>query len=285
MADQKKRLATNVDGEFFVDSTCIDCDACRQIAPTVFAEFGSYSSVQAQPRSEKETREAWQALLSCPVAAIGCTGKNRAEEIQAEFPIKVAEGIYYCGFTSRKSYGANSYFIQHPDGNWLIESPRYVKKLAERFEQLGGVKYIFLSHRDDVADAAKYAEHWKSKRIIHEDDLDAEPKAEIVLEGANDTVIDSDFRIIFTPGHTAGHCVLLYKNKYLFTGDHLYFDRDLQHLSAFRDYCWYSWSDQKQSMAKLIDYDFEWVLPGHGQSVNLATPTMKIQLQELVAQM
>ena len=33
MANPKLRLEENVAGEFFVDSTCIDCDTCRQLAP------------------------------------------------------------------------------------------------------------------------------------------------------------------------------------------------------------------------------------------------------------
>ena len=36
MANVKKRVRENVPGDFFVDSTCIDCDACRQIAPAVW---------------------------------------------------------------------------------------------------------------------------------------------------------------------------------------------------------------------------------------------------------
>ena len=38
MANQNKRVPENVPGDFFVDSTCIDCDACRQIASSVFGE-------------------------------------------------------------------------------------------------------------------------------------------------------------------------------------------------------------------------------------------------------
>ena len=37
MANPRKRAAENVTGDFFVDYTCINCDACRQIAPNVFA--------------------------------------------------------------------------------------------------------------------------------------------------------------------------------------------------------------------------------------------------------
>ena len=33
MASLAKLLPENVPGEFFVDSTCIDCDTCRQLAP------------------------------------------------------------------------------------------------------------------------------------------------------------------------------------------------------------------------------------------------------------
>ena len=285
MADPKKRLSTNIAGEFFVDSSCIDCDACRQLAPSVFSEVGDLSAVTKQPVTPDDERQAWRALLACPVAAIGCTGSNKAVEVQNDFPLQVEDNVFYCGYNSRKSYGANAYLIIHPDGNWMVEAPRYVQSLAERIDEMGGVKYIFLSHRDDVADADRYASRWKSTRIIHEGDLSAQPDAEMVLKGTNETVINKDFVIIPTPGHSIGHCVLLHKNKYLFTGDHLYWNRQSERLSAFEDYCWYSWDEQKKSIAKLIDYDFEWVLPGHGQSALLSSSVVKNQLRELASSM
>jgi glyoxylase-like metal-dependent hydrolase (beta-lactamase superfamily II) len=76
--------------------------------------------------------------------------------------------------------------------------------------------------------------------------------------------------------------VLLYANRYLFTGDHLAWDRDKQRLTAFRDYCWHSWRQQKESLEKLLAYEFEWVLPGHGQRVHLPAAQMRQQLAELV---
>ena len=51
MADRRRAVAENVPGDFFVDETCIDCDACRQLAPEVFADAGSYSFVHAQPQT------------------------------------------------------------------------------------------------------------------------------------------------------------------------------------------------------------------------------------------
>jgi glyoxylase-like metal-dependent hydrolase (beta-lactamase superfamily II) len=88
-----------------------------------------------------------------------------------------------------------------------------------------------------------------------------------------------------TPGHTAGHMALLFNDKFLFTGDHLDFDRDTRQLYASRRYCWHSWPEQIESIAKLTRYRFEWVLPGHGQRVQLEAEEMNRQLRELIARM
>jgi len=58
MANVEKRLSQNAPGDFFVDSSCIDCDACRQLAPEVFAESGEASVAFRQPLTIAETRRA-----------------------------------------------------------------------------------------------------------------------------------------------------------------------------------------------------------------------------------
>ena len=50
MANVTKKVPENVPGDFFVDSTCIDCDTCRQIAPATFGETGEFSFVKMQPQ-------------------------------------------------------------------------------------------------------------------------------------------------------------------------------------------------------------------------------------------
>jgi glyoxylase-like metal-dependent hydrolase (beta-lactamase superfamily II) len=92
--------------------------------------------------------------------------------------------------------------------------------------------------------------------------------------------------MIPTPGHTAGSAVLLYREQFLFTGDHLMGTEDGGALQAGRDVCWYSWPDQIRSMERLLDLRFEWVLPGHGGRYRAASPAaMRRQLEGLVAQM
>src|SRR5207237_7706778 len=218
MANPKKRVPENIPGDFFVDSTCIDCDAWRQIAPTVFGEAAETSFVKAQP-SAADRRQALRALLACPTGSIGCLGDDDVKAVMQDFPLPIEEPVYYCGYNSPKSYGGNSYFVRHPAGNWLIDSPKFVTPLVQRLEALGGIAHIFLTHRDDVADAQRYAAHFGSRRIIHRDELASQPGAEVVLEGTGPWQLAPGFLAIATPGHTSGYCVLLHQERFLFTAD------------------------------------------------------------------
>lgn len=285
MADRRRSVAENVPGDFFVDETCIDCDTCRQLAPEVFADAGQYSFVHAQPQTPEAVRSASRALLACPTGSIGTLDPHHAREAKADFPMLLEARVYYCGFNSPKSFGGNSYFVVRPEGNWLIDSPKFLPHLADRFEKLGGIARIFLTHRDDVADAEKYAARFRSRRIIHGKELSAQPSAECVIDGIDPVELAPGFIAIPTPGHTRGHMCLLVDNRYLFTGDHLWWSRTLRSLNAGRDVCWYSWEEQTRSIAALALFTFEWVLPGHGERVKLAAGKMRDQIRALAAGM
>ncbi len=285
MADLRKKLDGNIDGLFFVDDTCIDCDTCRQLAPEVFTDIGDYSVVYHQPTSQTDIRVATQSLLACPTGSIGTVEKIDTHSVMDDFPLSIDDDIYYNGFTSKHSFGASSYFIKHPEGNWMIDSPKYMPHLVKKFEEMGGMSHIFLSHQDDVADAHRYAGYFGAKRIIHRSELRAQPDAEIPIDGEDPVSFGHDFLVIPTPGHTRGHCVLLYKDHYLFTGDHLWWSRNKKTLNASRSVCWYSWTEQTKSMEKLAAYDFDWVIPGHGERVHLRSQDMQKDLLKLIERM
>ena len=99
MADIRKKVPESIDGEFFVDRTCIDCDTCRQLAPAVFAEASMYSYVHSQPRDADETRAANRALLACPVGSIGTIHRADVKRVMDDFPIPIEGPVYYCGFS------------------------------------------------------------------------------------------------------------------------------------------------------------------------------------------
>jgi ferredoxin len=284
MAHLEMRRPQNVKGNFYVDTTCIDCDTCRWMTPEVFYRVGEQSAVHHQPINEAERLAALQALLACPTSSIGTVEKPKdIKDAQQSFPILVDENVYHCGYHSEKSYAAASYFIQLPEGNILVDSPRFTPSLVKRLEEMGGIRYMYLTHKDDVADHQKYAEHFGCDRILHSDDITSNTRnVEIQLTGSEPFNLSPDLLIIPVPGHTKGHTVLLYKNKFLFTGDHLDWSEDLYQLAAFRDYCWYSWSEQIKSMRNLANYTFEWVLPGHGRRFHADVDTMRLQVQKCI---
>ncbi|MCC5649430.1 MBL fold metallo-hydrolase [Nostoc sp. XA013] len=284
MAHLNQRRPQNVNGDFYVDSTCIDCDTCRWMAPEVFYDVDDQSAVYHQPTNEAERLAALEALLACPTSSIGTVEKPKDIKVaQQQFPILVAENVYHCGYHSEKSYGAASYLIQLPEGNILVDSPRFTPPLVKRLEEMGPIRYMYLTHKDDVADHQKFAEHFQCDRILHADDITADTRnVEIQLTGSEPFALTPDLLIIPVPGHTKGQTVLLYKNKFLFTGDHLAWSERLHQLIAFHNACWYSWSEQTKSMRNLANYSFEWVLPGHGRRFHADRETMRQQMHKCI---
>ncbi|MEB3322113.1 MAG: ferredoxin, partial [Synechococcaceae cyanobacterium] len=182
MARPSLRLSANAAGPFYVDSSCIDCGTCWQWDPDHFAPAGTTSHVHRQPEGEEETRRALLALQACPVAAIGAPGDLLSRTPADGFPALLtrhpAGDVHYCGWASRRSFGASSYLVVRPAGNVLIDSPRFSAPLARRIEALGGLVAIVLSHRDDVADHDRWAARFGCPRWIHQADADAAPGAE-----------------------------------------------------------------------------------------------------------
>ena len=76
MADLTESWPDNVKGKFYVDEQCIDCDLCRETAPSFFTrnEDGGYSYVYSQPKNEQDISLCIEALEGCPVEAIGEDG-------------------------------------------------------------------------------------------------------------------------------------------------------------------------------------------------------------------
>ncbi|KAI3894220.1 hypothetical protein MKX03_022645 [Papaver bracteatum] len=190
---ERQRRTQNVEGDFFVDHKCIDCDTCRWMAPQVFTRVDEQSAVYKQPSTEKERLNALQALLSCPTSSIHTEKPARdILEVQKTFPLRINE-----------------------------------------------------------------------QRIPVEDNT---ADVEIKLDGDGPWNLGNDFELIHTPGHTRGSVCLLYKPlKVLFAGDHI--SKDQSELSMGEQYNQQSVPLQLESVRKLLDFEFEWILPGHGRRV------------------
>ena len=82
MADKKSKHAENAPGPYYVDTECINCDACVLVAENHFKllDDDGHAFVFRQPVTKEEKEACEEALESCPVEAIGNDGEEPAED-------------------------------------------------------------------------------------------------------------------------------------------------------------------------------------------------------------
>tara|TARA_B100000579_G_C22461005_1_gene678901 strand:- start:157 stop:390 length:234 start_codon:yes stop_codon:yes gene_type:complete len=77
MATKEEKYEDNVDGKYYCDTECIDCNLCRETAPDNFADHeDGYSFVYKQPENDEEEVLCVEAMEGCPVDAIGNDGNE-----------------------------------------------------------------------------------------------------------------------------------------------------------------------------------------------------------------
>ena len=77
MATKEDKYEDNVDGKYYCDTECIDCNLCRETAPDNFADHeDGYSFVYKQPENDEEEALCVEAMEGCPVDAIGNDGNE-----------------------------------------------------------------------------------------------------------------------------------------------------------------------------------------------------------------
>jgi len=192
----------------------------------------------------------------------------------------ITSNIFHVGLIKEAGNG-NSYFVKG-DGssaNWLINSPEPTAELLEQLQQLGGVDYIFGTHRDVVCHVDAMAKHFNAKRIINKLDIEALPDAEIVLVGDQEQILadDANFLAVPAPGHTEGHCMLLYADRFLFSGDAMEVSGD-ELIVGPAEWTWQSAELNIESVRRLASMTLSCLLPDHGESLQLDSAALKTRI-------
>jgi hypothetical protein len=56
-------------------------------------------------------------------------------QAQRDFPLPTeCEDVFHCGFASEDSFGATSWLVRRPEGNVMMDSPRYHPGLSKRLQ-------------------------------------------------------------------------------------------------------------------------------------------------------
>ena len=254
---------SNAPGVWFVDTRCIRCDAARDWAPDLIGmDAVGRSFVAAQPAGPEQTAALWRAAAACPTKSIG--HREQFREPAGVFPYQLTAGVLALGSNALSSFGGHSYLATRPGGNLMIDSPRFGRALAERVDASGGVAHILLSHRDDVADADRWAERYGARVWIGAADADAAPYATDII-GDEAVEIVPGVAGIPAPGHTEGHILYHLDDRHLFTGDTLHWNRRRGELDVFPQQTFYSWAVLADTVERMAALPVEWLFPGHGQ--------------------
>ena len=75
MATLLDRVSQNVIGKYYVDTSCIDCDQCRALAPEFFGRTeDGMSYLLKQPEKPEDIASVEEAMDACATTSIGCDG-------------------------------------------------------------------------------------------------------------------------------------------------------------------------------------------------------------------
>lgn len=283
VALRSRRHPESASGDWYIDDRCIGCGASTSIAPQLIrgASDGRQFVFVRQPESHEDVHLAQMAAEVCPTKSIGTESDRRWRK---HHPVEVTAGVWRTGSNSAETAGGNAFVVRRQSGNVLIDAPRFTASVRSDVAQLGGLRTILLTHRDDVGDAERYADAFSADVWIHEADRNAAPFATRMLSGTDPVEVTDGVLAIPTPGHTEGHVMYLVDGETLFTGDSLSWDPDLEDLWAEEFVCWWSWPDQLDSLDRLAQHSFVRVIPTHGAiSPTVDAGDMSDRLKRLVA--
>jgi glyoxylase-like metal-dependent hydrolase (beta-lactamase superfamily II) len=118
-----------------------------------------------------------------------------------------------------------AFLLERPNGNVLVYSTSVIERDLPRIEELGGISRHYLNHRHEAMFASDAVE---APLFVHEDDArQVEGSYEVGETFSERHLVDQDFEVIPTPGHTPGATAYLWdsgEGRLLFTGDSIYLD-------------------------------------------------------------
>jgi hypothetical protein len=144
------------------------------------------------------------------------------------------------GLSFAPSLHVRSFLLQRDAGNLLVYGARTLEHDARAIDEVGGISRQYLNHRHEASRSSDWvAETFGAPLHVHETDAASVSKTSAVgATFASRHVVDDDFEVIPTPGHTRGATAYLWdlgRHRLLFTGDTIYL-RDGEWVAAVLEF-------------------------------------------------
>ena len=179
---------------------------------------------------------------------------------------EILPGILEFEDRSELTYGGKGFLLVGSKYNVMVDTPACTPRVIEAVRSRGGLRYIFLSHRDEIGAICALRRELGGAVMLHRSEASQVPCG-------TDMIFDTDFEVepglwvIHTPGHSPGSsCLLVHRDglKVLFTGDHILRRRD--EIPAPLKFPWtWDWEAQVASARKLLQFEFDHIVPSHAR--------------------
>lgn len=138
---------------------------------------------------------------------------------------KLPQAIWHNLFAfppNRDTLGGTAYLIVENQGNILIDCPAWDEVNREYLNSLGGVRWLFITHRGAIGQTRHLQSTYNCEIVIQEQEA-------YLLPGLKVTAFEREFdlgngiKIVWTPGHSPGSACLYYPHHggILFSGRHI----------------------------------------------------------------
>lgn len=168
---------------------------------------------------------------------------------------------------NRDTLGGTAYLIvENSLGNILIDCPAWDDANQQFLQSVGGVRWLFLSHRGGIGKTREIQENFGCEVLIQEQEA-------YLLPGLRVTTFQHEFtpsplaKAIWTPGHSPGSSCLYYTDRggVLLSGRHL-LPNQLGEPVPLRTAKTFHWPRQLKSVQLLLDRftpeTFQYICPG-----------------------
>jgi glyoxylase-like metal-dependent hydrolase (beta-lactamase superfamily II) len=123
-----------------------------------------------------------------------------------------------------------AYLLEREEGNLLLYRSDTLRREAAAIRERGGIARQYLNHRHEAAPVSDWVtETFGAPLFVHADDAEAvSAVSHVRATFSRRHMLDDDFEVIPTPGHTPGATAYLWDtgdHRVLFTGDTLYLSR------------------------------------------------------------
>ena len=169
---------------------------------------------------------------------------------------------------SSLTYGGKGFLVTGPKYNVMVDTPACAPRVIDAVRGAGGLRYIFLTHRDEIGEVCEIRKALGGTLILHRSEAD-QVACGVDMKFDTDFEVEPGLDVIHTPGHSPGSsCLLLNRDgrRILFSGDHILRRRDDVPAPLRFPWTW-NWERQVASAVRLLELQFDYIIPTHADRV------------------